>query len=236
MLYWSHIENTNELRTSAAAISIKRVDPAPSETMDELHQDIIQYPLPQLPEECDGDRESFRRSSRARTRRRKLRKYRAPPSSMYTEWTRWNTKRVIEWLSSIEGGKFQDDLYDQFKEQIENIGLKGYELISLNETALKFAGLLNGDDRKVVIRNVLALVNGDGVDHRGLPIKIDSVDRVAPVATDGFEITGMDMEIDPMLNSEGTSSLVRRVMSAEETQDRILNEVMSLWKGSSTAQ
>eukprot|EP01084_Bolivina_argentea_P119899 212566_1 len=74
-------------------------------------------------------------------------------------FSEWNTQQVIEWLNTIENGRFNDEIFDHFKQQIEVIQLKGYELNTLNETALKFAGLLNTYDRKLIINNILNLVN-----------------------------------------------------------------------------
>ena len=226
VLYWSHIDNNDELRVCAPECTKPRVAPISIERVPSRH-----YSLPQLPEEPDvddrvGDKRggdgSGGRSGTSQpslglkvpqNKRKRLRKYKSPKAAAFSGW---NTKRVIEWINGIGDGKFKGDLYGHFKGQIEVIGLKGYELITLNETALKFAGLLNGEDRKIILHHVLDLVNSDEIgDGDGREIKTSHGTEEKAEETDGSpNITGYD--IDPILNTEGTRSFGIKGRSEEE--------------------
>ena len=47
-------------------------------------------------------------------------------------FSEWSTAEILAWMDSIEGGKLKDEVYGTLKQQIAAVGLKGYELTTLN--------------------------------------------------------------------------------------------------------
>jgi len=134
VLYWTHIDNTSEFR--AATLEIEKVS--------------------EESERTSTKRRKYKPPKRKRTTTRNGGRQR---SKSFTNrcFSAWSTAEILAWVDSIEGGRFKNEEYEHFKEQIKVIGLKGYELTTLNETALKFAGLSDVDDRNLVINAILDL-------------------------------------------------------------------------------
>merc|ERR1712048_928379 len=122
----------------------------------------------------------------------------------------------------IENGKFMDVIYDHFKKQIEVIQLKGYELATLNETALKFAGLLNKNDRVLIINNILQLVNAQNTLQCA-----QSTAKMIDYMTKNDLFTP---QYDASLNCNWKAQQNLDVDVKYRRSDCVLDEVMNLWK------
>eukprot|EP00483_Globobulimina_turgida_P007576 UN07591 len=102
VLYWSHIDNISEIKAYHTVVPVMEC-----------------YALKKLPEQDSNNILTKQVEKKKGNNTKKLNE------NFFSEWT---SEQVIEWMNKIENGKFNDEIFDHFKQQIEIIQLKGYEL------------------------------------------------------------------------------------------------------------